>query len=168
MKMRNYKSKICVICGKEYIPTINTQKYCSKCRSIGNKIQEKQHSKQYYLKNCEKIKQKVRQYHSKYREQIKEKDRQHYLEHSKQRKQIVKQWRGKNPEKLKQQRIKCKSKRRNFGFIPLNKYFEGSVFHHIDMNYGIYIPEKIHQSIYHSVLKNYGMDAINTLAWNYI
>ena len=60
------------------------------------------------------------------------------------------------------------AKRREFDFIPLNKPFEGADAHHIDKNYVIYIPKEVHQSIYHSVLKNINMDEINAVAFNYL
>ena len=59
-------------------------------------------------------------------------------------------------------------RQRELGFIPLNKPFKGSVAHHIDKIYVIYIPEDIHHSIAHSVFKNKNMDEINAVAFNYL
>ena len=61
-----------------------------------------------------------------------------------------------------------RAKRRQLGFIPLNKPFEGAEAHHIDENFVIYIPKEIHQNIRHSVWKQQNMDEINAIAWNYI
>ncbi|NMC58367.1 MAG: hypothetical protein GYA51_03125 [Candidatus Methanofastidiosa archaeon] len=95
-------------------------------------------------------------------------DKRYRLEHPEQNRRTVKQWRLKYPNKRKDLRVKEKSKRRNLGFIPLNSYKKGYVFHHLDFNYGIYMPEKEHRSIKHSVLRNINMDEINAIAWNYL
>jgi hypothetical protein len=73
-------------------------------------------------------------------------------------------WKGGAEESHRRTNIK----RRQFDFIPLNKFFEGADAHHLDRIYVIYIPREVHKSIYHSILKNINMDAINALAWNYI
>lgn len=52
--------------------------------------------------------------------------------------------------------------RRWFGFIPLNNCdVDGWVGHHIDYEHVIFIPEELHKSVWHSVLKNINMDIIN-------
>jgi 5-methylcytosine-specific restriction endonuclease McrA len=33
-----YKVKICLVCGKEYLPTVGTQKYCANCHLIVTRI----------------------------------------------------------------------------------------------------------------------------------
>jgi len=54
------------------------------------------------------------------------------------------------------------AKRKQFGFIPLNNpEVDGWVGHHIDWDYVIFIPEKLHKSVYHSVQKDINMDIIN-------
>ena len=70
----------------------------------------------------------------------------------------------------KQERKECYKKRRlaHFGFVPLNKPFEGAVGHHINKQQVIYMPDNVHRSIWHSVLKNINMDAINTVAFNWL
>jgi len=52
--------------------------------------------------------------------------------------------------------------RKQFGFIPLNSCDQdGWVGHHIDFNYVIFIPEELHKSVWHSVIKNINMNLIN-------
>ena len=55
------------------------------------------------------------------------------------------------------------AKRKNlFGFIPLNNpEIDGWVAHHLDYNYVIFMPEELHKSVYHSVIKDINMDIIN-------
>jgi hypothetical protein len=73
-------------------------------------------------------------------------------------------WKG--GKKLALARVEAK--RRKFGFIPLNRPFNGSVAHHLDRIYVVYMNEEDHKSIWHSVLKNINMSEINALAFNYI
>jgi len=63
---------------------------------------------------------------------------------------------------------KCNIKRRCFGFIPLNDYFDDCVAHHINKDLIIYIPQDIHRSFYHSVLQNRNMVEINSLAFTWL
>lgn len=52
--------------------------------------------------------------------------------------------------------------RRQFGFIPLNECRDdGWEGHHIDKDHVLFIPAKLHKSIYHSIVKNINMDIIN-------
>jgi len=67
-------------------------------------------------------------------------------------------WKG--GKKLSNRRRK--SSRRNLGHIFLNTCdISDWVGHHLDLNYVVFIPEKLHKSIYHSVTKNRNMDLIN-------
>ena len=77
---------------------------------------------------------------------------------------INKKWIANNPQKIKE----IKSRRRSFGFIPLNTYRDGDEAHHINKELVIYIPKSIHKSIHHSVLKNKNMDKINSVAFSYL
>ena len=60
------------------------------------------------------------------------------------------------------------AKRKHFGFIPLNKPFEGCEGHHIDFQQIIYIPKTFHRSIWHSLNLNINMEKINKLAFDYL
>jgi len=67
-------------------------------------------------------------------------------------------WRG--GSKLRYAR--SHAKRKQFGFIPLNDCsIDGWVGHHLDLNYVIFIPEELHKSVFHSIIKNINMDIIN-------
>ena len=63
---------------------------------------------------------------------------------------------------------RANGKRKNFGFIPLNDWFKGCEGHHIDKEFVIHIPKKMHRSIYHSISENINMDKINFLAMDFI
>ena len=90
-------------------------------------------------------------------------------------------YREKNPEKIKLRKKmyqqspsgklvtrKQYAKRKQFGFIPLNKPFSDCEGHHFDKERVIYIPEKLHRSIPHNLLKNINMDKINSLAIQFL
>ena len=70
--------------------------------------------------------------------------------------------------KGKRSRIESNARRRQLGFIPLNEPFEGCEGHHIDIERVIYIPKKLHRSIWHSISSGVGMDKINKLAFDYL
>ena len=64
--------------------------------------------------------------------------------------------------------IRKASKHRQLYFFPLNKPFENYEAHHISLNFIIYIPKKIHQSIAHNIWTWKNMDKINQLAIGYL
>jgi len=70
--------------------------------------------------------------------------------------------------KGKEAGLKKNAARKQFGFIPLNNWFEGSAGHHIDRERVIYIPARLHNSIRHSLITNYNMGIINNLAMEFI
>lgn len=65
-----------------------------------------------------------------------------------------------------------RQRRRGFGYEPINNKFEDSVFHHLhideDHNIGIYLPNDLHQSMYHNSFTGEGMLAINIIALLYL
>lgn len=71
-------------------------------------------------------------------------------------------------DKGKANKRKRHAKRKGLGFIPLNKYFEGSEGHHISENLIIYIPKLIHQSLYHSIWTWRNMEQMNRFAIEYL
>ena len=77
-------------------------------------------------------------------------------------------YRAKNPARTKTIDSKHQAKRRELGFIPLNEPFAGSVGHHIDKNFVVYIPEFIHTSIPHNVFTGQNMNIINAKAMSFL
>jgi hypothetical protein len=127
---------------------------------------DKQQHKKWRETHSEFIKQYAKQWNLEHPEYMKEYDKQNYQQHKdeilKHNKEYMKTLNGKTAHK------KHNAKHREFGFIPLNPYKEGDVFHHLDKTYGIWIPEEIHKSIWHSITKDINMDEINAIAFNYI
>lgn len=64
--------------------------------------------------------------------------------------------------------LHSRAKRRELGFIPLNKPFAGSVAHHIDKEHVVFIPEEIHISIPHNVRTGRNMEKINNLSLEFL
>lgn len=60
------------------------------------------------------------------------------------------------------------ARRRQLGFIPLNKPFPGCEGHHIDHEYIVYIPKELHHSVYHCLSDERKMGAINALAFEWL
>ncbi len=60
------------------------------------------------------------------------------------------------------------AKRRQLGYVLLNKPFEGSIGHHISQNFVVCMPEAIHKSICHNIWTWKNMNAINKLAIEYL
>jgi len=106
----------------------------------------------------------------KYDQSLKGRERSRRYEKSAKSKETNKKYRQtpKGKEIVKRGRRVQRAKRKQFGFIPLNKSFEGSEGHHIDIERVIYIPKEIHRSVWHSVSSNINMDKINKLAFDYL
>jgi hypothetical protein len=169
--MKNYKSKFCVICGKEFFPNSGAQKYCVECRIIVHREQVKKwhqvnrerakaHSKKYY----QSIKGKQAQ--KKYFQSIEGKQANKKYYQSIKGKQVNKKY----DQSIKGEQLarKVRSSRRDMGFNPWNKPFKGCVAHHLDKENVIYIPEWMHQSIRHCLKTGKNMDQINDLAIAYL
>lgn len=62
---------------------------------------------------------------------------------------------------------RARAKRKEFDFIPINKEFEGSQGHHIDMSYVLFIPRWLHNGIKHTQYKKQTMQDINIAAWTW-
>ena len=158
-----YKVKICVMCGKEFVPNSGAQKYCEEC----NSVVRKEYLKQWrfsHLKHRKEYQKQWNKTHSKYKKEWNKAHPEHKKQWNKVHPEYLKQWAKDNPDRFKAIRKKRNSKCRQLGFIPLNELFEGSEAHHIDKERVIYIPKKLHRSIYHNNFTGQGMDKINTLA----
>ena len=138
-----------------------------KKRYEDNKEHILQLQKKEYKNNKEKFNKKNKKSYMLNRDKIL-KERQKYRDENKLflRKQ-AKKWRKNNPDKVH----KYKQTRRNFGFNPLNDWFEDSHFHHLHItnpNDGYFIPAKLHNSVRHSHKKPETMDKINKLVLKWI
>ena len=142
---------------------------------------QKAHNKAYYLAHIEDRKEYMKAYCLAYPEQREVSVRAYYRTHPEQRKASARAYYRTHPEQRKasskayrqtpegkETQKKRHAKRKQFGFIPLNKWFEGSHGHHIDKERVVYIPKDIHESISHSILRNRNMEAINTVAREFL
>ena len=115
-----------------------------------HKEERKEHRRKRYLKN---------------KEQENEYNRNYYRTHKEEHAELGKRWNKEHPERRRELWRKCSNKReRNLGYIPINNWFEGSNFHHLDKDSGVYIPEWLHKAYWHNQWTGQGMDKINEVA----
>lgn len=156
----------------------------SKAYRLEHPDQVKAYDKTYYLARSEQVKARNKTWHLAHPEYTKT----YYLTHCEQQKEKTKTYKLAHPEKVKawylahpdydkvyRQTPKGKevirkryATRKQLGFIPLNDWFDGSEGHHIDRERVIYIPQELHESIRHSVLRDRNMEAINREAFDYM
>jgi len=104
-------------------------------------------------------------YYYEHKEEIKIYNREYQQEHNEEIKIYNREYQQEHPE------VKAKSnakRKRHLGYITLNDRFEGSHGHHVDKNHVLYIPAKLHRSVYHNVFTGQGMAEINTLAFEWM
>jgi len=126
----------------------------------------KDYGKTYYETHCEEIKVKTNAYKLAHREEVSFYAREYRLAY-KEKVKTCKNAYMQTPAGKETNRRR-KAKRRQFGFIILNDWFEGSEGHHIDKERVVYIPKELHKSIWHSVTKEINMGDINSVAFEYI
>lgn len=134
-----------------------------------NQAQQKEYNKQHYIKNKESEKERSNIYYAKNKEKRKRIRMERYFKNFELNKEKYRAQGRNNYKKHKLRFYKSVARRqRKLGYESLNQPFEGSVGHHIDRVRVINIPEELHKSIRHSVLRNENMEAINQLAWNFM
>lgn len=139
--MRNYKIKICSVCGLQYQSTNYQQKFCPGC----SVIEGKKRIKRWNEEHAERKKGLERIWETTHRER-------HRLENVR------------IPESQRKITAKHHAKRRDLGFVLLNKPFNGSVGHHVDIEHVVHIPVELHKSVKHNVWTGENMNIINKLA----
>jgi len=120
------------------------------------------------LANPEKGREATKKYRLTHKEKMRNSCKKWRLNNPEKLKAGIDKWQLANPNKVKEAKSKNKAKRKQFGFIPLNNYFNDSNGHHIDSERVIYIPTEMHEYNRHSVLKDRGMAKINTLSFNWL
>ena len=136
---------------------------CKKCCVQLHKNHKKEavaRKKEWYKNHKEEKAITNKEYQIAHKEELAIKAKKRYENNKKQVAVTGKRWRENNPEKA--------AKRRELGFNLLNKKFEGSVAHHINIEDVIYIPGPIHKSVSHNVRTGRNMDAINKIAVQYL
>lgn len=63
---------------------------------------------------------------------------------------------------------KMGSKYRGLGFHPLNNRFAESHGHHLNKTFMVFIPQRLHTSIKHSIKTGNNMNKINKIALSYL
>jgi hypothetical protein len=147
--LKNYKPKICAICGKEFMPTGRHQKYCKECKIVAKRIARRLRQRKW----CQK-------------DSVKEKFRKYYLKNSEKIKETSKKWQKENRERwLELTKEAHDKRRRSLGFEPVNKPFENSNGHHMsDGITVIYIPNWLHRLVWHNHNTGQGMDKMDSFA----
>jgi len=148
---------------------------------LNNIEKEKERDRQYRLNNKEKVTERHIKYNESHKQERAIYQKKWYQENKIKKDFQNKQWRKEHPENDKEYTKKYRGtlnykisnkkshfKRRQLGFIPLNKYFEGSEAHHISENFVIYISKKLHQSFYHNIWTWRSMEKMNKLAIEYL
>lgn len=159
-----------------------------------NRKKEIKRSQKYYLKNRESIRKKRKESYQKnrekysfdskkYRELHKDKsletNRKSYIKNREQILIACKNKREANKEEfLEREREyykkhreyyieKANKRNRELEVEKINSFFVGAEAHHMDKELVVYIPRKLHRSIYHNVFSGKGMDEINgkVLVW---
>lgn len=176
------QKKTCAKCGElKSVEDFNNQKVSKD----GKHSQCRECSKEYYKQWEEEHKEekaiKDKQYKEEHKREIAIRDKQYYQDHKEERKQYIKKHKEEIAIKVKQysqtlagkeSSRKTDAKRsRELNWVPLNKCFNGSDGHHVDVKHVIYIPDEIHNSIFHCLIGNRAgqrMDEMNEVAFDYL
>jgi len=182
-----YKTKVCLHCGKEYQPAGPTQQYCTECgperkretnrlRHEANREHDAKLAAAWYVTNRKPIVAWDHVFSPEWRAKLSAAGMGRPVSLETRTKmsaimtgrvwspeQRAKQWKGGTMVTNR----KMRAKRRELGFLPLNQYFPGSDFHHLDIDHGVFIPHTLHQSVWHNHNTGRGMEQINALAYAY-
>lgn len=143
----------------------------------------KEYSKNWREQNPEKIKERDKKYYKENSKKVKESVKKYRQENPKKTNERSRKWASKNSDKVQLKNRKYnqtlkgkitahrhKAKRRNLGHKPINMWFKGSEAHHLrysrnikeqDNDITLYVPRKLHKSIYHNGHTGQGMKEIN-------
>jgi len=132
-----------------------------------NKSKVNKQSKKYYETHKNDVLIRVKEYYKAHKEERSASKKQYRLKHEDTYKKYMSEY-WKRPHVLLRQRIRSHIRRRMLGFEPLNAEFENSHFHHMYLNasnaIGIYIPAKLHKSIWHNGKTGENIKKINKAA----
>jgi len=125
------------------------------------------YGKTYYHEHKEEILIQCKQYQETHRDTRQLWRREYYINNKEYFVLKRKLWAQSNNGKISKHKSNAKRKR-DLGFIPLNNILPDHDGHHIDRDYIIYIPEKLHRSCPHGQNGPESMQKINKLAWEYL
>ena len=124
--------------------------------------------RQYYKEHRNEISVYQKQWCEAHRDELSAYGKQWYEQNKDKKKQQAKAWIKNHKKQWREIERRHGFKRRNLGFVYLNKPFEVSEAHHICATFVIYIPKELHRGVKHSVLRWENMDKINALAFDYL
>lgn len=171
--------KTCTRCGftggaELFRTNTNTCKNCIRAERkryrAENHEKELERCRRYRINNPEKVKESRKRYSEENPEKIRESSKRYrdaHIESERERCRLYRQ----TPSGI-QNAKKYRAKRRSLGHEPINKWFKGSEAHHLrysktheeqDNNITMYVPRKLHRSIYHNGNTGQGMREINVL-----
>lgn len=138
-----------------------------------HKAELKEYHKRYQKKYYKEHKEKLIKYSKKHYEENKEDHKEYFKKYNEEHKEEcytrTREWQRNNRERYNEKMKKVIHKRkRNLGYVPLNKPFKNSEGHHIDKKRVIYLPKELHRSIRHSLTRNRNMYEINCIAWDFL
>ena len=111
-----YKTRICEICGEQYIPKAGNQKYCSKCGKIKEQILNKQRCNKWYKENKKNALIKQKEYAKTNKKRIKQKGKEYYLKNKERILERVKIYTLNNKDKIRQYKAQYAKKRKKIDF----------------------------------------------------
>ena len=121
-------------------------------------------SKAWALTHVEQKKETNRRWQLANPEKVKEKSNEWKRRNSEHCSAETKRWIEEHPEQIQVLYRRHSAKRRVLGFIPMNQPFDGCEGHHLNQSDVIYIPKRLHRSVYHNVFTGKNMEKINALA----
>lgn len=161
-----------------------------------NSKKKKDSDRNYYLAHTEHVKERNKKWQLAHPEQVRTSKNKWDRNHPEFIREKNKMWAAQNPDKVRAYkkwwedrhpgrmqelirqhgrtvkgmatRRRINAAKREFGFVPLNKDFQGSEGHHINTERVIYVPKEMHKSVSHSILKNRNMEKINMLVFNWL
>lgn len=169
------KTKICVKCNieKDLSAFYNDKSTSDGKRNSCKKCSNIQH-KNYCIRNQNIIRIKHIKYKQNNSNRIKRSNAKYYQNNKDSIKIKQAEWVKNNPRKIAKFSKNRRAKRKGWGKpLSINKYFEGSHLHHLHINKDhqtcIYIPSKLHKSIWHAYNRPETMITINLeiMRWYY-
>ncbi len=154
---------------KQYRQQNKKKVYLQQKNWYSNHPEFKEQKKQYYQENKECISKQRKKYRQDNKEKI-TKQKKHYSLNN--RKNISEQKRKyyKTPRGKVTINKSISKRKHNLGYNVLNPQDVANpkyVGHHLDKENVLFIPEEIHKSVSHSVLKNKNMEIINSKCYNW-
>lgn len=126
-------------------------------------------SKEYYRANKEERIERIKEYYNEHSEERKNYQKKRYSQHKEKVIDIVRRSQKKHLENFKIINARHSAKRkRELGYEPINKPFEGAVGHHLTKDLVVYIPGELHRSVKHNIFTEEGIEEINLKALNWL